>query len=187
MPKSPQEMAAAMVANMKEKTGKTLAAWLKIARASGLEKHGLIVKHLKAEHGMTHGFANLVASEALKGPGGDPTGQELIEAQYAGKKEGLRPIYKALATAVSKLGGDVELAPKKAYVSLRRSKQFALIQPSTATRVDVGLQLKGTPASQRLEASGSFNAMVSHRVRLSDKSEVDSELRAWLKQAYEEA
>ena len=32
MAKSPEEMAASMIANLKEKTGKTLDAWLKIAR-----------------------------------------------------------------------------------------------------------------------------------------------------------
>jgi hypothetical protein len=184
---SPEEMAATMVANMKEKTGKTMAQWLKIAKASALEKHGQIVKHLKADHGMTHGFANMVASEALKAPGGAPTGDDLVAAQYSGKKEGLRPIYDALVAAVAKLGKDVEISPKKAYVSLRRNKQFALIQPSTAARIDVGLNLKGTKPTARLEASGSFNSMVSHRVRISGKSQVDAELKKWLKQAYSDA
>ena len=72
-----------------------------------------------------------------------------------------RPIYDALMTAVAKLGSDAEIAPKKAYVSLRRNKQFALIQPSTATRVDVGINLKGVKATARLEASGSFNRFSS--------------------------
>ena len=40
---------------------------------------------------------------------------------------------------------------------------------------------------ERLEKSGSFNAMVSHRVRLASPTEVDAELIAWLKQAYERA
>jgi len=187
MAKSPDEMAAAMIANMKEKTGKTLEAWLKIARKSGLEKHGQIIKHLKGEHGMTHGFANLVAMKTLEAPGGAPVGDDLVAAQYAGKKEGLRPIYDALSAAIAKLGKDVEVAPKKAYVSLRRNKQFALIQPSTATRVDVGINLKGAEPTERLEASGSFNGMVSHRVRVTEPKQVDAELKRWLKQAYTEA
>ena len=79
------------------------------------------------------------------------------------------------------------MSPKKAYVSLRRSKQFAIVQPSTATRVDLGLNLKGNDATDRLEASGSFNAMVSHRVRLGSKKDVDAELKGWLKEAFERA
>ena len=179
---TPEEMAATMIANLKEKTGKTLPQWLKLTRASKLEKHGQIVKLLKSEHGVTHGFANLIAHKTLAA-GAPPTG-DLIGTQYSGKKADLRPIYDALIAAVSKFGKDVEVSPKKAYVSLRRNKQFALIQPSTATRLDLGLNLKGVPAGPRLEASGSFNSMCSHRVRLSAKRDVDAEVKAWLKQAY---
>ena len=39
----------------------------------------------------------------------------------------------------------------------------------------------------RLEAAGSFNAMVSHRVRLTSIGDVDGDVKAWLKQAYEQA
>jgi hypothetical protein len=99
----------------------------------------------------------------------------------------MRPIYDALVAAISKFGKDVEFSPKKAYVSLRRSKQFGLIQPSTATRVDVGMNLKGIPAQGRLEPSGSFNAMVSHRVKVGAVAEVNPELIRWLRQAYEMA
>ena len=66
MAKSPEEMAEAMIANMNEKTGKTLAQWMALAKKSGEEKHGLIVKHLKTEHGLGHGYANLVAHKFLK-------------------------------------------------------------------------------------------------------------------------
>lgn len=186
MPQNPEEMAAAMIANMKDKTGKTLAQWIKIAKAAKLEKHGQIVKFLKSDHGMTHGFANLVAHKTLESDAGSAAAtDDLVAAQYSGPKADLRPIYDALVTAVKKFGKDVEIAPKKTYVSLRRKKQFGLIQPSTKTRVDVGINLKGTKATGRLEASGSFNAMVSHRVRVTDAKQVDKELIGWLKKAYD--
>lgn len=86
---------------------------------------------------------------------------------------------------MQKFGGDVEIAPKKSYASLRRKKQFAIFQPSTATRMDVGINLKGADPTTRLEASGSFNAMVSHRVKVAGKNEVDKELIGWLRSAYE--
>ena len=110
-----------------------------------------------------------------------------MAAQYAGPKAGLRPIYDAVIKAVQSLGKDVEVSPKKTYVSLRRSKQFAIVQPSTRTRVDLGINLKGEPAGGRLEASGSFNAMVSHRVRLEKPADVDRDVKAWLKKAFAEA
>src|SRR5690606_14780201 len=102
--KSPDEMAASMKANLKEKTGKGLAEWVKIAKGSKLEKHGQIVKHLKDEHGLTHGYANLVAHEALQSAASASDDGDLVAAQYAGAKSALRPIYDALVAAVQKLG-----------------------------------------------------------------------------------
>jgi len=184
MAKSPEEMTDAMIQNLEAKTGRPLAKWLEVVRASKLTKHGGITKLLKTDHGVTHGYANLIAHKFLEA--GQPAAGEgdLVEQRYAGEKAALRPIYDALLAAVLKFGKDVEVASKKAYVSLRRSKQFAIIQPSTKTRVDVGINLKGVPPVDRLEASGSFNAMVTHRVRLGDKKEVDKQVVAWLQKAY---
>lgn len=176
-----------MIANYEKNTGKPLEAWVAIAKKAKLAKHGEIVKLLKEKHGMGHGYANLVAQRALAGDAPTPGGEDLVAAQYAGNKAALRPLYDQLAQAVAKFGSDVELAPKKTYVSLRRSKQFALIQPSTADRLDVGINLKGTAASGRLEASGSFNAMVSHRVRVTAAKDIDAELVGWLRAAYDQA
>jgi hypothetical protein len=178
---------ATMIANYEKNTGKPFEAWVEIARKAKLAKHGEIVKLLKEKHGMGHGYANLVAMTALQGDSPAPAGEDLVAAQYAGKKAGLRPAYDKLAAAVEKFGKDVELAPKKTYVSLRRAKQFALVQPSTADRLDVGINLKGIAAKGRLEASGSFNAMVSHRVRVAGEKDVDAELLGWLRAAYDQA
>jgi len=176
-----------MVKNLEEKTGKTLAEWTAIAAGSGFAKHGEIVKFLKDKHGMGHGYANLVA-HSLKTPDmlktTEVAGDDLLSAQYAGAKAGLKPLYDKLLKAVQGFGSDAEVSPKKTYVSLRRSKQFALVQPTTATRLDVGINLKGEKPTKRLEASGSFNSMVSHRVRVEDIKQIDAELVGWLKKAY---
>ena len=179
---SPEEMAAKMLANIPEKTGKPLVEWHELLKTTSLEKHGQMVGFLKKDHGVTHGFANLIVSKFLSADSPEPT--DLVETQYSGAKSNLRPIYDALIRSVSGLGGDVEVAPKKTYVSLRRKKQFGLIQPSARTRVDVGLNLPEVEPTGRLEKSGSFNAMVTHRVRLADVDDVDTELTDWLEQAY---
>jgi hypothetical protein len=182
---------ATMIRNLEEKTGKSLAEWVAVARQGGAAKHGDVVKRLKSEHGLGHGYANLIAHEALSGlvsKSQTESGEEdLVAAQYAGDKAGLRGLYEQLVAAVAGFGPDVEISPKKTYVSLRRSKQFALVQPSTKTRLDVGINLKGAATTARLEASGSFNAMVSHRVRLAPDAVVDAELVGWLRQAYDQA
>jgi hypothetical protein len=187
MPTSPDAMANAMIVNLKAKTGKTLEQWIAIAKKSGAAKHGEIVNLLKSDHGMTHGFANLVAHKTLRSDAGSVAETtDLVAAQYAGDKAALKPIYDALIKAVKSCGA-MEIAPKKADVSLRRAKQFAIIQPSTRTRVDLGLNIKGEPARGRLEKSGSFNAMVSHRVRLEKATDVDKDVQGWIRKAWSEA
>jgi len=188
MAKSPAEMKASMIAGLKDKTGKPLDEWLKIVRSSGLAKHKEIVTLLKTQHGLTHGFANMIALQALGSDSHTASDTDsLVAAQYAGAKASLRPIYDAILLAVKKFGPDVEISPKKAYVSLRRTKQFAVLQPSTATRLDVGLVLPGVDPKDRLEASGSFNAMMTHRIRVAGREEVDKELLGWRKRAYDKA
>jgi hypothetical protein len=179
---------ATMIRNLEEKTGRTMAEWVALVKALGSKKHGEIVKVLKDQHELGHGYANLVAHTAAGLVGDDaPAGEDLVAAQYTGEKAALRPMYDAIMTAVTAFGGDVEVSPKKTYVSLRRSKQFALVQASTKTRIDVGLNLKGVAPAGRLEASGSFNAMCTHRVRVEGAADVDTSLIAWLRDAYDRA
>lgn len=184
MSKTPEEMLLSMIRNLEQNSGKSLTEWVRIARGSGQEKHGAMVKFLKAEWGLTHGYANLVAHKALESDAAsidDP-----VAGQYKGK-ESLRPVYDAIVKAVQGFGSDVDISPKKSYVSLRRKKQFAIVQPTTRTRIDVGINLKSGSATERLEPSGSFNQMVSHRVRVASPSEVDEQLVSWLREAYDEA
>lgn len=169
-----------MLANIPERTGKPLAEWITIVERSGLEKHGAILKFLKDEHGISHGFANLIASRARAS--GDEV--DLVTAQYSGGKEALRPLYDEIVTFARSLGSDVEVAPKKGSVSLRRKKQFALVTPATKTRIDLGISLKGEEPAERLE---SYNAMCSHRVRLETVSDFDDEVKEWLAEAYSRA
>ena len=83
---------------------------------------------------------------------------------------------------VHRLGPDVETAPKKGYLSLRRRKQFAMLRPA-AKHIDVGLILPGRPVTERLESAATFNALLTHRVRVST-ADVDDELVGWLTEAY---
>ena len=178
---------AKMEANIADNTGKSVAEWVEVCRASGHEKHGQIVKFLKTEHGFTHGYANLVAHRTLHSAADEQGDDDLVAAQYAGPKGELRPIYDRVMRIAESLGDGFEAAPKKTYVSLRHKKQFGLVQPSTRTRVDLGINLKGKDPAGRLEASGSFNAMVTHRVRLESPDDVDAEVAGWLREAFDAA
>ncbi|HLQ36755.1 MAG TPA: DUF4287 domain-containing protein [Planctomycetota bacterium] len=182
MAKSPEQIVQQMLANMQAKTGRSLEQWLQLARGSGGSKHGEIVGLLKREHGLGHAYANLVAQRALGAPA---SAEQLLRAQYQGVRAALKPIHDSLVAAAKRLGADVEVSVKKTGVSLRRARQFALIQPATNTRIDLGLKLDGVPFAGRLDRWP--NTMCSHRVRLATKAEVDRQLLGWLAKAYADA
>jgi hypothetical protein len=176
------------IRNIEAQTGKSLDELIRTGLSVGTDKHTAIRKFFQDEYGLTYGNANTLAvltRDKLKGAAGGE--ENFVDVQYSDKKAALRPIYGALIEQVGSFGDDVEIAPKRTYVSLRRNKQFGLVQPSTATRVDVGINLPNVPPSDRLEASGSFNSMVSHRVRLTSLEDVDAELIGWLRLAYDQA
>lgn len=180
--------AQAMMDNMPEKTGKSLDEWFDLIAALKLEKHGEMMKLLKGEHGVSHGYANTIALLYRQAAEGGPKeDQDLVAAQFSGPKADLKPIYQAILSAVNQLGSDVEVAPKKTYVSLRRSKQFAIVQASTKDRIDLGLNLKEVSPAERLEGGNVFSGMCTHRVRLTSTSDIDDQVIAWLRQAYDQA
>ena len=175
--------------NIQAKTGKTLEQLAAILRKSGLTKHGELRDFAKRELGLGHGDANTLVHTCLKSDGasaaaakGASAGDVLAEI-YAGPKADLRPIHDALMAAIGKFG-QFEIAPKKGYLSLRRKKQFAMIGPATNTRIEVGLNMKGMDATERLielPAGG----MCNYKVKIADIKEVDEELLAWIRQAYD--
>jgi hypothetical protein len=172
--------------NIEARTGRFVADGSALVDAQGLGKHGAMVAWLKATHALGHGDANHIAKRALEraSPRSDA---DPVAHLFDGGKESLRPLYDQLVAARVALGTDVQIAPKKANVSVRRRKPFALVQPTTKTRLDLGLILKDAPPRGRLEASGSFNAMFTHRVKLSHLGDIDAEVLAWLRAAYEMA
>lgn len=173
------------LANIEAATGRSRAEWFRVIeqRRGAGSRHGQLVGWLKEEHGLSHGNANALVlhSARASAPQAD---DDLVDAQYAGGRAGLRPVYEAIRRLAVGLGADVEVAPKKTAVSLRRSKQFAVVTPATQTRIDLGLNLGDSPAQGRLEQAA---GMCTHRVRLASAAEVDEEVAGWLRQAYERA
>ncbi len=175
-----------MIDNLHKNTGKTLEQWIQIVLKEKFEKHGEVIKFLKESHGLTHGFANLIAHKAKGSDAGSVENQdELIAKQYQGK-EHYKPLYDQLMHKIMAFGNDIEVAPKIAYVSLRRKKQFATLQPATKTRFEIGINLKGQEPTGKLEAEKP-NAMCSHKIKLSYITELDDEILGWIKKAYENA
>ncbi|MGZ8481139.1 MAG: DUF4287 domain-containing protein [Candidatus Limnocylindria bacterium] len=176
------EAVQSQVRNIERTTGRSMEAWVSQVESSGPERHSEIVAWLKSEHGFSHGNANLVALTAKRGsaPGGD----DPVDAMYAGPKAALRSFHDQVIDVTQGFGGDIELAPKQAYVSLRRSKQFATVGPGPGARLEIGLNLAGVEPGGRLEAG---RGMCTHRVRLSAGEQLDAEVVEWLRRAYEQA
>jgi hypothetical protein len=173
--------------NMQARTGKSLDELFAIIRKSGLTKFGEIREMLKQDLAMGHGDANTLvhAYVAANTEPAPQSGGDVLDQIYSGAKANLRPIHDQLMTAIAKFG-PFEIAPKKAYISLRRKKQFATIGPATNTRVEVGLNMKGVPGTGRLVALPP-GGMCQYKINVTEAKEVDGELIGWIKQAYESA
>ena len=173
------------IRNIESTYGQPLDHWFAVIDASGLTKHNQVVAMLKSDHGLAHGAAHRVSLLARQRDHADPAApSDPADALYAGPKARLRPLHDALLGEIRALGA-FDIAPKKGYLSLRRRKQFAMVQPSTTSRIDLGLILPTTtPAAGRLESAARFNPLFTHRVRITAATDLDGELRGWLATAY---
>ena len=179
------------LANIEKRTGKTLDQLAKIVKASRLTKHGEIRDMLKSDLGMGHGDANTVVHTVLRSGGAAAAAAEgksaadVVDEIYTGPKAALRPIHDKAMEAIAAFGA-FEIAPKKGYLSLRRKKQFAMIGPATNTRVEIGLNMKGLPGTDRLLAQPP-GGMCQYKVKVESPSEVNRELIAWIRRAFDES
>lgn len=183
MAKSPEEQIKDIVGNLQKTTGKSIDEWKAIVAASGLKKHGEVVKFLKETHGITHGYANMIThavneshAAAIVEKGED------VSADWFTGKEGMKAVYDHIMGIVLAFGNDIEQSPKKGYMSLRRNRQFACVGPFTKAKLDLQIHLKGHTETDRLKAVKA--GMTSHVVKIASIAEVDAEVIAWLKEAY---
>ena len=181
----PQTAVANQLRNIEVKTGKTMAQLCSLIAKSGLTKVGEQRSMLMEKLHLGYGDANTLALRAKQAalpatPDADP-----LDSIYAGPKAPLRKLHERLHAEISRLGA-LETAPKKAYVSLRRKKQFATLGPATKDQLELGLNAKALSASARLKALPP-GGMCQYTVRLSKLSEIDAELMRWVRSAYDAA
>jgi hypothetical protein len=182
-------MIEAIIRNIHEKTGKTFEEWVELTKSAGLATRRERIAWLKREHELGHVTASVISDEA-GGTGKLQTYSDttaLVDNLFSGKNAGLRPVYEELVEAARGLGEDVALTPCKTYVGLGRNRQFAILKPVAGSRVDIGLALKETVPSGRLEAAGSLGGSdrITHRIRIASADDIDEEVRGWLAAAYE--
>jgi Domain of unknown function (DUF5655) len=112
---------------------------------------------------------------------------EKIDKLFRGNKADWRATYDQLMQKTKKFGKDVNVDPTDTYLSLLKGKKKFAVIGVTADRMDIGVKLKGVEPKGRLESSGNWNSMVTHRVRIRDPKQVDKEVLTWLKQAHDAA
>jgi hypothetical protein len=177
------------IANIQKKTGKSLDELAGVIKKSGLTKHGEVRDYLKRELGLGHGDANALVHAVLQSDGQraaeGKSSDQVLDDIYSGARAHMRPIHEKLMKEIHRFGA-FDIVPKKGYVSLRRKKQFAMIGPKTNTRFEVGINARDLKKNPRLleQPKGS---MCNYIVNVTDVKEVDDELIAWIKSAYEGA
>ena len=186
---TPDKALLTQIRNIETKTGMRFEELSKLVKESPLTKHGELREMLQERFDLGYGDANTVVHlaknpEMLKGTG-DSDIEAAVEEYYSGKNEALRPIHEAVMKRIEKLG-EFEIAPKKKYLSLRRKKQFAMVGPGSKGRVEIGLNMKDVQGTDRLESLPP-GGMCQYRVFLHEPSDVDDELLAWVKTAFESA
>ena len=185
-----------VLANFKSKTGRTLEEWVALAQREGPTERKACQAWLKAQ-GLGTQQAAFVAQRAIAEPGhafdDTPEGYlaaapGYVEAQYAGKKAALRPLFDRIVSRTRALGPDVKVCPCETIVPFYRNHVFAEVKPF-ASRLDLGLAL-GDPAavkdpSGRLKNTGGYakKDRITHKVEVMSEADLEAAL-PWLEQAY---
>jgi Domain of unknown function (DUF5655)/Domain of unknown function (DUF4287) len=182
------KMEEASLANLKERTGRTLEEWVRLVKKSGPATEKERIAWLKEVHGITTNYALWIAKRVDgRGSAADYDPDAMVEEMFGGKKAGLRPIYDRLLALAFGLGKDVHVSPGKTIVPFYRKHVFAQVKPTTNSRIDVGFAFKDLKPSGKLISTGGFEKgdRITHRIPVASLTEIDTEVKKWLKHAYE--
>ena len=182
------------VAELKQKTGRSLEEWLRFVKKEGPKDEKDRREWLKREHGLGTNSAWWIAERSVgKGTETDDPDKYLeaaegyVEEMFSGSKAGLRPIYDALLKLGLSVGKDAKACPCQTIVPLYRNHVFAQIKPTTRTRIDFGFALGDTKATGRLIDTDGFakKDRITHRIPIESLKDIDDEVKHWLRVAYD--
>jgi hypothetical protein len=182
------------VAELKQKTGRSLDEWISFVKKSGPKNEKERREWLKQEHGLGTNLAWWIAERADgKGTEADDPDKYLeaaegyVETMFSGGKAALRPIYDELLKVGLKIGKDVRACPCQTIIPFYRKHVFAQIKPTTRTRIDLGFALGDMKPKGRLINTGGFTKKdrITHRIPITSLEEIDDEVKRWLKVAYD--
>jgi hypothetical protein len=182
------------VAELPEKTGRSLEEWVTFVKREGPAGEAERRDWLKEELGLGTNTCWWIAERA-EGRGGEDDNPEAylkaaekyVAEMFADAKAGLLPIYESLLKLGLGIGKEVKACPCKTIVPLYRNHVFAQLKPTTRTRIDLGFALGSRRPTGRLLDTGGYakKDRITHRIPISDLSEIDDEVKRWLKLAYD--
>lgn len=182
------------VAELKQKTGRSVEEWLQLITKSGPKDEKERLAWLKSEHGLGTNSASWLTDRA-EGKSGDVDSPDAylnaaegyVEQMFAGGKSPLRPIYDQILKVGLKVAKDVKACPCQTIVPLYRNHVFAQIKPTTNKRIDIGFALGDMKPKGRLIDTGGFakKDRITHRIPLESIKDIDDEVKHWLKVAYD--
>ena len=183
------------VGELKSKTGRSLEEWLALVKQEGLKDEKSRREWLKTKHKLGTNSAWWIAERA-EGKGEDDSPEaylrsaaQYVKEQYAGPKEKLRPIFEALLKLGRSMGDDVKVCPCKTIVPLYRQHVFAQIKATTNSRIDLGFALthyQGKLPKRLIDTGGLVKKdRITHRIELTSTTQIDREVKEWLKTAYD--
>jgi hypothetical protein len=180
-------MMSAVTDSMAERTGHTLEQWVSLVQTSGVDPldQNAVRRWLKDMHGVKQNSQWAIAFAAAEAAGWvQPSVEEYIDGQFTGTRAGLRPVFDAVRAAAQGLGDDVTVEGRGTIVPFVRARQFA-VTAATAARLDLGLRFVDPPASERLQPA-TAPGQATHKIVLTTVDDVDDEVRALLRTAYEQ-
>jgi hypothetical protein len=173
--------------NIQAKTGNSPEDFRRLAAEKGLDNYRALITWLKGEYKLGQGHANAMAHVILETFDASLSTDQHVDKHFVGAKATWRPAFDTMMRQVNRFGADVRLSPSDSYISINRGDTKIGIFHVTSKKVNIGLKLRGTPPHGRLEPSGAWNSMVTHRVQVTDPREINDEIVAWLREAYDKA
>ena len=183
---NPASMMSAVTDSMKDRTGKSLEEWVALVQKSGIDPldQKAVRNWLKSEHGVLQNSQWAIADAAARAAGWvRPSVEGYIDSQYQGAKTALRPLFDALREMIESQGDDVHAEGRGGYTPFVRRRQFAVLQASTKTRIDLGLRFTDPPESPLLNPSNP-PGQCTHKIGIQSLEEITAELAELIQRAY---
>jgi hypothetical protein len=175
---------ASVKANFEAKSGRTLEAWVAIARTCPHDKPRARQAWLKEHYGLGINHASFVLSEAFESK--DPSWDDAPALRKAlWTDPASLEILQAVERAVAELP-EVTQGQRKGFTAYSRKVQFASVRPikGGAARLGLGVDPAASPRLEPARNEG-WSERLKAALRLEAPGDVDDEIRRLLRAAWE--